>query len=172
MTTEIRTAKPSDAVSACIVLRRTISECCTEDHRNDAAILSAWLSNKTPETVQSWIQCTSNHSLVAFNGDELVGIAIMTRQGKIVLCYVAPEARFTGVGKALLQALETRAREWGIGVLQVASTVTAKSFYSRNGYIDGGITRSAYGAEAISFSKRLSGSYAKKKGCGCSMVAE
>ncbi|MGH8810194.1 MAG: GNAT family N-acetyltransferase [Noviherbaspirillum sp.] len=171
MTTEIRTARPEDAVSACNVLRRSISECCTEDHRNDAAILSAWLGNKTPETVRTWFQCSSNHSLVAVNGDELAGIAIMTRQGKIVLCYVAPEARFTGAGRALLQALETRAREWGLGVLQVASTATAKSFYARNGFVAGGVTQSAYGTEAISFSKRLCASYAQKKSCGCTLAA-
>jgi GNAT superfamily N-acetyltransferase len=172
MKAEIRKSSPDDAASACKVLRRSIEECCAEDHRNDAAILSAWLGNKTPETVQAWLKCSSTHSVVAVKNNELIGIATVTRQGKIVLCYVAPEARFTGAGKALLQALETQAQEWGLGALQVASTVTAKSFYSRNGFVAGGMTQTPYGAEAISFIKRLSGSYAQKKTCGCSAMAD
>jgi GNAT superfamily N-acetyltransferase len=167
MNPEIRTARPDDAVSACSVLRRSISECCTEDHRNDEVILAAWLGNKTPETVESWFLSPQNYSLVATRKNEVVGVAMLTRAGKIVLCYVDPEVRFTGIGKALLQALELQARQWGHTALHVVSTVTAKSFYLRNGYVPGAMTKCAFGIEAISFSKRLSTSYRQKAGCGC-----
>jgi GNAT superfamily N-acetyltransferase len=167
MNTEIRTARAKDAVAACNVLRRSISECCTEDHRNDEAILGAWLGNKTPETVESWFMSPSGYSLVAITDNQLVGVAMLTRAGKIVLCYVAPEQRFTGIGKALLEALEAQAKQWGLATLQVVSTVTAKSFYLRNGYLSGGTTKCVFGIEAISFSKRLCTSYRQKVGCGC-----
>jgi GNAT superfamily N-acetyltransferase len=168
MNPEIRRARPEDAVSACSVLRRSISECCTEDHRNDAVILAAWLGNKTPETVESWFLSPQNHSLVAIRNNEIVGVAMLTRAGKIVLCYVAPEVRFTGIGKALLEALELQAKQWGHTTLHVVSTVTAKSFYLRNGYVSGATTKCAFGIEAITFSKRLGSSYRQKAGCGCS----
>jgi predicted N-acetyltransferase YhbS len=167
MKIEIRTARPEHAVAACDVLRRSISECCTEDHRNDEAILAAWLGNKTPETVESWFLSRSSCSLVAIANKEVVGVAMLTRAGKIVLCYVTPEQRFTGIGKALLQAMESQARQWSLATLQVVSTVTAKSFYQRNGYISGGTTKCVFGIEAITFSKRLSTSYRQKAACGC-----
>lgn len=169
MKIEIRIARPEDAAPACNVLCRSISECCSEDHRNDPAILSAWLSNKTPETVASWFTSPSNFSLVAARGNDVVGVAILTRAGKIVLCHVIPEMRFTGTGKALLQAMEAQARKWGLRSLQVVSTITAKSFYLRNGFVLGCTKTSAFGIEALSFSKKLSagGCYPKTVACNC-----
>jgi GNAT superfamily N-acetyltransferase len=170
MKTEIRLALPGDAASACKVLRRSISECCSEDHRNDAAILAAWLGNKTPETVETWFLSPSNFSLVATMNDEVVGVAMLTRAGKIVLCYVSPEVRFTGTGKALLQTMEAQAREWGQRSLQVVSTVTAKPFYLRNGYLLGSTKTASFGIEAVVFSKRLCvSSYPKKAPCNCDL---
>lgn len=164
----IRVAESSDAVSACQVLCRAIAECCAEDHRNDVAILTAWLGNKTPENVASWFDCAANFSIVAHKGDQLVGVAIMTRQGKIVLFYVAPEMRFTGTGKALLQALEGQAGKWALRTLQVASTLTAQAFYTRNGFVEVGSTRSAFGTNAVSLSKNLcTAGYPKRPPCGC-----
>lgn len=152
---EIRTATSLDAASACRVLRRSIAECCIEDHRNNETILAAWLGNKTPETVKGWFQCQSHFSVVAVVNEEVVGVATLTRSGKVVLCYVTPEMRHTGAGKALLQALEAQAVRWGMDSLQLVSTVTARAFYLRNGYIEGGTSRTVFGIDAIAFSKRI-----------------
>ena len=43
MSLEIRIATSTDAFEACNVLRRSIVECCSLDHRDDPAILEAWL---------------------------------------------------------------------------------------------------------------------------------
>lgn len=171
MNIEIRTARPEDAIDACNVLRRSISECCTDDHRNDGAILAAWLGNKTPETVTCWFASPANYSIVALTDGTLSGVAIMTRQGKIVLCYVSPEARFLGIGKVLLRTLETRAAELGLSSLQVTSTITAKCFYARNGYLEGATAQTAFGTEGIVFTKRLTASYGKKAPCRCGAAA-
>jgi GNAT superfamily N-acetyltransferase len=168
MSITIRIATSGDAASACNVLCRSISHCCVDDHNNDETILNAWLGNKTPETVASWFGSPANFTVVACEGDAMVGVAMVTRQGKIVLCHVLPERQFTGVGKAMLAALETQVREWGLRGLQVQSTVTATPFYMRNGYIANGTARSRYGAEAITLSKQfVAGAYARKPGCGC-----
>ena len=39
---EIRDATPQDAEAACDVLRRSISQLCAADHRNDPTILGRW----------------------------------------------------------------------------------------------------------------------------------
>ena len=71
---EVRPAEVSDAVAACTVLRRSIAECCVEDHRQDPAILAAWLGNKTPEMVASWFASPTNYSVVAVQDGVVVGV--------------------------------------------------------------------------------------------------
>ncbi len=62
---EIRDATAHDALAACEVIRRSISELCVADHANDSGILKRWLSNKTPENVASWIARPDSSVLVA-----------------------------------------------------------------------------------------------------------
>ena len=168
MNVEIRIATARDAACACKVVRRSISECCGEDHGNDAAILEAWLGNKTAENVEAWILSPANFSVVAIAGDAVAGIAMLTRGGKIVLCYVCPDRRFSGIGKALLLALEAQAKQWNLRTLTLVSTATAKTFYAHCGYGERGTTQSSIGLDLVSFSKRLgSGSYPRKIFCNC-----
>jgi GNAT superfamily N-acetyltransferase len=168
MKTTIRIAQPGDAAAACDVLRRSILQCCVDDHRNDETILGHWLGNKTPENVATWFQSPANLSLVAVAGSDVIGVAILTRAGKICLLYLCPDARFAGTGKALLQAIETHAAKNGVRSLQVASTITAQSFYTRNGFVVTGTTTSAFGSEAVAMSKKLdTAGYPRKGTCGC-----
>ena len=170
---QIRTATKEDAAPACEVLRSSILECCVEDHRNNEIILSAWLANKTSETVASWFLSPFNYSIVAIAENQIVGVAILNRRGKVLLTYVSPAARFTGAGKALLNQLEAKGREWGLRYLQVASTRSAKSFYLRNGYVSVRRTKFPFGIDALSLSKRLSAaSYPLKPFCTCSLQDE
>ncbi len=50
----------------------------------------------------------------------------------------SPEARFRGVSRALLAALEARARERGHEGCTLLSTETARRFYLANGYVEDG----------------------------------
>lgn len=170
---EIRTAVPDDATAVCAVLRRSITECCADDHQHCPAILASWLGNKTPETVATWFTTPSNFTLVAVSEGEVVGVALLTQAGKISLCYVLPEVMHRGVGKALLSGLEEQARAWGISVVKLKSTVSARDFYARNGYINGGKEMSCFGIECDFFWKNLNepvadaSDGARKRFCGC-----
>lgn len=165
MQIEIRTAQADDAQEVCDLLRRSISQCCIEDHRNDPAVLAAWLGNKTPENVASWFACAANVSLVAEADGRVAGIALLTRAGKIALFYVSPELRFHGIGKRLLREVERQAVELGLQTLQVPSTLTARRFYESSGYLSGCTATSAYGAQAINMAKFLIPS--PRKRCPC-----
>ena len=170
---EIRLAGPDDAVDACRVLRRSITECCSADHGDQPEVLQSWLGNKTPDNVASWIASPSNHTLVALRDGELVGIALLTQAGKLSLCYVLPEAQHVGIGKALLQGIESQARAWDVSVLRLHSTATARDFYARNGYILAGKEKSCYGVKCDFFWKKLNvspgdGTAASTRFCNCS----
>ena len=110
--------------------------------------------------------------LVAELDGALVGVALLTQAGKLSLCYVLPEAQHIGIGKALLDGAEAKAREWGIGVLSLKSTVAACAFYARNGYTNAGREKTCYGLDCDLFWKKLNAApgadaAAGKRFCSC-----
>jgi N-acetylglutamate synthase-like GNAT family acetyltransferase len=152
----IRLALDKDAPAVCEVLRRSIVECCLKDHKNNQAILDAWLANKTPENVQSWISSADSHFLIAEKHHQIVGAASLSKTGVVLLCYLSPDARFLGVGKALLLALEDHARRCELKEMTLSSTETGYQFYLRNGFKDVGKELSSFGTPCIKMSKALS----------------
>ena len=142
---DIRDASPNDAPAACEVLRRSISELCIADHRNDPTLLQRWLSNKTPETVASWIERPDNSLLIAIERSAVLAVGSVTDAGEITLNYVSPEARFRGISRALLGALEARAIQRGNVSCSLFSTETAHRFYQTGGYVDAGSPAGKFG---------------------------
>lgn len=129
---------PEDATDACIVLRRSIAELCEADHRNDPSILARWLGNKTHGNFFAWVDQSDNSVLVAVEDKHILAIGSVTDAGTIGLNYVSPDARFQGVSRALLWALEMRAAEKGNSRCILTSTETARRFYLSNGYVEYG----------------------------------
>jgi GNAT superfamily N-acetyltransferase len=144
----VRRATIDDADAACACLRRSIVECCALDHRGDPAILDAWLRNKTPENVKEWFGAPDAHAVVAELAGEVQGVAMLTGNGTVALCYLLPEARFRGTGRAMLAALEQEAKRRGVSEIVLHSTRTAHEFYLRNGYSDTGVEVEAFGLQA------------------------
>jgi GNAT superfamily N-acetyltransferase len=145
---EIRDARLEDADRACDVLRRSISQLCVADHGNDPAILDAWLANKKPEIVAAWATQQGNSLLLAVEGDAILAVGSVTDAGEITLNYVAPEARFRGVSRALLGALEARALARGNTRCRLVSTETAHRFYRSAGYRDDGAPKGKFGTKS------------------------
>jgi GNAT superfamily N-acetyltransferase len=153
---EIRDAIAEDAPAACLVLRRSISELCGADHGDDPMILARWLANKTPEIVASWIARPDNSLLVAVERGAILGVGSVTDAGEVTLNYVSPDARFRGVSRPLLGALEARATERGAARSVLTSTETARRFYHGCGYVEDGPPLDKFGAHSsYPKSKRL-----------------
>ena len=68
--------------------------------------------------------------------------------GEVTLNYVSPGARFRGVSRALLTALENRAAERGNVRCTLTSTETARRFYQANGYVEDGRLDGKFGTSA------------------------
>uniref|UniRef100_UPI0035AEFBC2 GNAT family N-acetyltransferase n=1 Tax=Stella sp. TaxID=2912054 RepID=UPI0035AEFBC2 len=126
----------------------SIAELCAADHRNDPAILARWLGNKTVENVRRWIAEAGNSVLVAVEADQIVAVGSVTDAGRIGLNYVSPAARFRGVSRAMLHALETRAALRGNGRCTLDSTATARRFYRDAGYVETGPPAGAFGTDS------------------------
>ena len=91
-----------------------------------------------PEIVRSWIIQPGNSMLVAVEGRTILGVGSVTDKGEINLNYVSPNARFCGVSRALVAALEARAMERGNVRCALISTETARRFYLSAGYTEDG----------------------------------
>jgi GNAT superfamily N-acetyltransferase len=135
---EIRCAAVTDVADACAVLWRSISELCLVDHGNDQTLLARWLRNKTPENVASWIARPDHSLLVAVEDGTILAVGAVTDAGEITLNYVSPDARFRGVSRTLLGALEVRAAKRGNAQCTLVSTETARRFYLSSGYSETG----------------------------------
>ena len=104
-----------------------------------------WLRNKTPEIVASWIADPKASVLVVVERGTIVAVGSVTDAGEITLNYVSPDARFRGVSRALLGALEARAIERGNLRCTLTSTETARRFYNASGYIEDGPVAGKFG---------------------------
>lgn len=151
----VSTVGPGAAEAACHVVRQSIAGCCALDHRNDPAILTAWLANKTPENLAAWMAAPGAVAWGAYRLDGgMVGFALLTHT-TLALCYVLPEALHQGVGRALLNEAEAGARRAGVDGLGLESTRTAQAFYLRNGYEAVGAVRTWAGLQAQPMRKAL-----------------
>jgi GNAT superfamily N-acetyltransferase len=131
----IRRATVHDADAACKVVRRSIIELCALDHGGDQQRLDSWLANKTPSHFSQWITSDAAIALVAEREGAVEGFALLGREGKLHLLYISPDARFSGVSTALLNAVETEAAALGVTRLELESSITARRFYESRGYV-------------------------------------
>ena len=153
---EIRDAMAADAAAASEVIRRSIIELCVADHHNEPAILERWLANKTPEIVASWIAQAGSSVLVVVEGGVILAVGAVTDGGEITLNYVSPDARFRGVSRAMLRALEVRAFKQGNSRCTLLSSETARRFYQGAGYAEDAPPQGKFGTTgSYPMSKRL-----------------
>ena len=150
----LRRARPKDAASAAAVLCASITGLCVADHGNEPEILARWLANKTPRDVRRWIDAPGC-VVVAEEYGRIVGVGGAAASGEITLNYVLPEARFRGVSKAVLGALEVYLRADGHARSTLSSTRTAHRFYLAAGYVDAGEPQSWRGLTAFPMIKDL-----------------
>lgn len=134
MIMQIRQATEADAEEAVSTLRHSITELCFADHRNDPAEVNGWLSNKTTVAWSKWVARSDAIVLVAERENRVVGVGMVTLSGEILLNYVHPKARFSGVSKAILAGMEDVLRSRGVDRCQLESTITAQGFYESCGF--------------------------------------
>jgi len=174
-----RRATPDDAAAACALVRASIEQGCVADHKQRPELLQAWLGNKNLQTVLGWFSSSSNYAVVAEQVTDgqgnapartLVGMALLTQAGKLALFYVQPDILRSGVGNAMLTAVEAQARTWNIGKLHMHCPTSASGFFERHAYINAGKDKACYGLECDFLWKQLDAVEppARKRFCNCS----
>lgn len=152
----VRPARMADAEAMSRVLIASITELCTADHGNDAAIIAAWTRNKTADSVGRMIANPEGTMLVAERGGKIAAVGCILAPDEIGLNYVAPAHRLQGVSRALLGAMEALLQQRGVTLARLTSTATAHQFYLGAAWEDAGPEdRTRPGMVAYPMHKRL-----------------
>ena len=131
---QVRRAMEKDGQDGICTIRRSILELCSEDHGNDERAIQAWMSNKTVEAWKAWLHSCRSKLLVGEIDGVLAGVGMISGKGELLLLYVDPKYRLSGISKSILFSLEDTAKAWGCGSIFLESTRTAYRFYRDHGY--------------------------------------
>jgi len=133
---DIRAARLEDAEPAIDLVRRSIVDLCREDHYGDSLTLEGWLANKSVKNMRAWIETPGSNVFIAERDGAMAGVGAFTGAGDVILLYVEPALRFSGISAALLTRIEERAREIGLPRLRLTSSLTARRFFLARDYVE------------------------------------
>jgi GNAT superfamily N-acetyltransferase len=155
VTLVIRPARPEDVSAISRVLIASITELCVADHHHDPVKLTAWTRNKSVEGVSALLANPDMIMFVAEHDIAIAAVGAVTREGGIALNYIAPEARFSGISKAMLMRLEAELVALGFTEGQLEATRTARRFYDGAGWIADGPQATGRKVNGYPMRKRL-----------------
>jgi putative acetyltransferase len=143
---QIRRATDIDLASIAKVHRASIQELCAA--RYTAAQIGQWLAALRPEGYA--LLLAAREMFVADEGGAIHGFGVLDLgQAFINATYVDPIATHRGVGRSLVEAMESTAVASGATSIGLHATLNAANFYERLGYarLDDTVNRLPTGLE-------------------------
>lgn len=96
-------------------------------------VIATWAAAPPPATLPLLVR--AGGGIVAEEEGRLLGYAVLDADtGEIDAVFVDPVQHGRGIGQALLQSLETMAREQGLDVLFLSASLNAVPFYRQAGF--------------------------------------
>jgi ribosomal protein S18 acetylase RimI-like enzyme len=129
MSTVVRSAQASDAEGISQVILAALHGSNARDYPAD--VIARVANNFTPEAVLELLK--RRVVLVAVKADVIVATAALDAN-VVRSVFVNPALQGQGIGRLLMIEIELRAREAGVSVLSVPSSLTAEPFYSKLGF--------------------------------------
>lgn len=125
----IRVATEADASAISKLIIAALRTSNAKDYTPD--IIARIENSFSPSAIKAFI--AQRVVFVAYDNALIIGTASL--DGKAARSvFVLPSMQNKGVGRALMASVEAAAKDAGIAVLAVPSSVTAEQFYSRLGY--------------------------------------
>ncbi|TLP70454.1 GNAT family N-acetyltransferase [Pseudomonas nitroreducens] len=125
----IRQARSDDATAISRVIVAAVRESNGQDY--PASVIESVVAHFTPERVIELL--AQRLVFVALLGSEIVGTGALDGNAVRSL-FITPQQQRKGIGLALMGQIEEAALQRGIEALLVPSSLTAESFYARQGY--------------------------------------
>lgn len=129
MSTAVRTAQTADAEGISQVILAALHSSNARDYPPD--VIARVAANFTPDAVLALLQ----RRVVLVAVQERVIVATAALDANVVRSvFVNPALQGQGIGRLLTIEIELRAREAGVTVLSVPSSLTAEPFYTKLGF--------------------------------------
>ena len=129
MSTAVRTAQAADAEGISQVILAALHSSNARDYPAD--VIASVASNFTPDAVLALLQ----RRIVLVAVQDKVVVATAALDANVVRSvFVNPALQGQGIGRLLMIEIELRAREAGVTVLSVPSSLTAEPFYTKLGF--------------------------------------
>ncbi|MFT0476135.1 GNAT family acetyltransferase [Pseudomonas antarctica] len=129
MSTAVRLAQAADAEGISQVILAALHSSNARDYPAD--VIARVASNFTPDAVLALLQ--RRVVLVATQGQVIVATAALD-SNVVRSVFVNPALQGQGIGRLLMIEIELRARDAGVTVLSVPSSLTAEPFYTKMGF--------------------------------------
>ncbi len=131
---KIRRATLEDVPRINALHRESILGLCASHY--SALELSQWTDALRPEKYVALF--AGREFIVVEEDDQILGFGVLDLSNSLVnATYVSPKAARRGIGRSLVQAMESAARQGGVSQLHLNSTLNAVPFYERLGFIQG-----------------------------------
>jgi ribosomal protein S18 acetylase RimI-like enzyme len=127
----IRKFNPDDAEEVSKVIGRSLAIVNSKDYPEDH--IAFMIQYFSPETVLNLAQ--ERQMFVATVDSKIVGTGSL-QIDTIYTLFVDPDYIGRGIGTKLMQNLEQLAKNQHVGLLKVPSSITAKAFYARLGFME------------------------------------
>jgi len=138
MKISIRKAQAADAAAARDIRNAAILRQCPAHYPAD--LLAIWTSEGVTD---EWVQFVVQRVYLATVGDEVVGTgAVDLESGQLDALFIRPDMMRRGIGRQMVDHLESLALAAGLTRLTLNSTLNAAPFYRRCGFV--GETVSTY----------------------------
>lgn len=133
---DIRLVTPDDIAALVPMIHRVLRVSNTPDY--GVANVERVVSHFTEAGVAEMIE--RNHTLLALQDAKIVGTAslgtsVTLSEVAIRTFFVDPDVQRCGIGSALLEQIEGKARENGMTRLPVRSSLAGEPFYAAHGYV-------------------------------------
>lgn len=127
----IRLFRPEDAKQIAQLFHDTVREVNVRDY--SIAQIRAW----SPEDLnfRDWVAvCSSRFTYVAEEAGLILGFGELEANGHIDCFYCHKDYQQQGIGRAIYQAIEAKARELELDRLFTEASITAKPFFQNVGF--------------------------------------
>ena len=130
----VRPLRPGEARQYLEIHRSAVRGIAAPDYPDE--VIEAWAPLPIGDGDVSAIEDdeTEIRLIAELNGQPAGMGALVPEQSELRACYVTPAAARRGVGRALVNEIERRARAAGVAELQLVSSLTAERFYAALGY--------------------------------------
>ncbi|MBC3258946.1 GNAT family acetyltransferase [Pseudomonas paralactis] len=129
MSTVVRLAQAADAQGISQVILAALHSSNARDYPTD--VIARVATHFTPDAV---LELLNRRIVLVAIQDELIVATAALDANVVRSVFVNPELQGQGIGRLLMIEIELRAREAGVTVLSVPSSLTAEPFYSKLGF--------------------------------------